>query len=461
MEAFTTKGHWWLPGDDPENGIAGILTFDPRGQSKLEMFDAFESWEEMGTTGRVEPVILGYGDKGQAITLLHCLHTGSDFAISGNWWRSATYIPRDVIQGQLFESEENIAFNQMLLKFYGLEGWATSGKGWKLDKVEGLTIVRSAEDDIIVELDGFKLVFRRSYSWSGDQRRSFSVKQNFEINLVVNDSWEYEEFINKIYQIQVFLSLAMRTATWPVSIEAPDPSEANRKASIHFSPSTDFQAEKNLFVHDMYFTLEGVRPKLQLCLNNWFAKSGKLEQVIRLYNLTISKKVSLEQRFLTLAKAVEVYHRQMHDEAYVDEAVFKQICYILETSLPYSIHEGLKQRIHNSIKYTNGPSFGGRLRRIRNRLRQYNEQLFEDYDQFTTAVVGTRNYLTHFDETGESEAKTDGQSLYYMSMRLRYILELCLLSELGFSESDLKEMMTNNLRVRPLPSRPESTHHKT
>ncbi len=454
MEAFTTKGHWWLPGIDPKDAIAGILTFDPRSRSELELFGRFSVMNE------IEPVILGVGDSGQAITLVHCLNLGGRPSSSDYVWEHIIFSPDLILQNQHFEREEEITFESISIKYYGLEEWASTGQSWGTISADEFFRQRSDNDTVTVALDDFKLSIWRDHSRDGDQWNTVSVQRDAAIRLVPDSPWGIDEAYAKIFQIRVFLSLAMRMPTWPVSIQASNSSSSLRGFSFHFKPRTEFRESTRLHSHFMYFTLESQLAAIERILRNWFANCNKLEQVLYLYNRDISSKMALDEQFLIYAKAVEIYHRQMHDETYIDAVEYDELKIVLKKKIkaciPSDEYKELRRRIYQGMNLANSPSLHDRLADLRERHQDHNRQLFEVFDAFADAVVSTRDYLTHYFDTGKSKAKLDGSSLFYMNTRLRYILELCLLSELGFDAPELQEMLTRNITSLTLPPRPES-----
>ena len=210
----------------------------------------------------------------------------------------------------------------------------------------------------------------------------------------------------------------------------------------------------------MVFTLEEMHAKLESCLRKWFSSAEKLQQVIGLYNWTISKKIDLLQTFLALAKAIEAYHRLAYKKTYVSNTEFQKVYETLVNSIPLGTESGLKDRIVNSLKHVNSPSLRGRLNNIQKLYNYLNCSLFEDYDSFVNNVVGFRDYYTHFDEEAKPDANLE-DIIVSMCERLKYILEICLLSELGLDDEEMQQLVKNMRRANPMspvlrPPQPDS-----
>lgn len=450
MEAFTTKGHWWLPGNRPDDAVAGILTFDPSGQSELDLFGSLTDGAAWARGETSEAIILGIGDKGQAITLVDCLwtHLRSGGSTNGYIRRTSKYLPHVVIQGYLYDRAEQISFEDLWIRFYGLEKWAATGKIWDADDLDSPASNYSTEDDIAISLDGFELTIRRGHVWSGNPYTSLAVERHAEIKIVPAIPWGLPEVTSSIFALQVFLSLGMGTPTWPVEIYATNPDNEKRTITLHYFPYTEYKENDHLSEYAMVFTLNELDSQLESCLRNWFAISESLGQVFFLYNLTISYKKTLTDTFLSLAKAIEVYHRQRSNKKFVDENEFAEIYNVLKSNIPEGIDERLKQRITDTLKWSNEPSLRGRLKSIRDTHQYRSDQLFKNYNSFVQNVVGHRNYLTHFDEEGKPDTNLK-DVIVPMCERLKYILEICLLSELGLDEENIQQMVNNLGRANP------------
>lgn len=415
MEAFTTKGHWWLP-KCPEKEVAGILTFDPRGRSELELFGSFNDVRVWGQNPIKEPIILGVGEKGQAITLVDTETFGPNVSVSDCEWKSTKYFPRFAFQEHHFERKEDIKFERILFDYYGLSEWTSTNEPWEPINPNDIDAFQSALEKKClgsVQTDKFCLNVWRGYSWMLPPD-AISIKRGAWIEIVPQNSWGFEEYLRWIFQFQVFLSLATGFPMWPMSVNIPLPFKANSLISLHYAPLTDFRETNFRSKSHMVLALQEIRPKLANCLKKWFAKSEKLDKVFILYNRAVSKEMDREDQFLTFSKAVEVYHRQMKSaDRHRLRCRLMQIC-----------------EIHHHL----------------------NEHLFREFEHFSKCVVNTRNNLTHFDEKeiNMSYVKLDDPSLFAMCERLRFIVEICLLSELGLDNDEMQQAVRNMGRINPL-----------
>lgn len=446
MEAFTTKGHWWLPGC-ADIKAEGELTFDPGGGSGLKLSNVIKpkGMLAQGIFPESEPIILGVDDEGQAITLVQCAEEPLQISISP--LGILAYRPRYIVRGCHIDREEEFVFNEMTVDFYGLQVWADPRRRAGFKNPVFNSAEKTSVDEILVPAGEFSVRIRRSFT-QDPYPESDSDNKYALIDFLMDAPWELEKLLQHIYYFQSFLALAMRTATWPVLVQVRHPDGENKLVSIHYRPVTEYREVDRLTSSFMYFTLEDALPFLEGGLQNWFEKFEKLERVLQMYNWAISRKLFLDEQFMIYARAAEVYHRQIHDEPYIDDSDYESICEGLKETLTSLMptcknerYRSLEQAIHSSLKYANRPSLRRRLKDTGDRYLVYSERLFEDYNRFVDDVVNTRNYLTHFDENDKKRAKLEFRDLYSMRERLRVILEIGLLSELGLNESQIQHII--------------------
>jgi hypothetical protein len=67
----------------------------------------------------------------------------------------------------------------------------------------------------------------------------------------------------------------------------------------------------------------------------------------------------------------------------------------------------------------------------------------EDQSNFLKKIRKTRNYLTHL-SSEKDEYVASGQDLLVLSRKLRVLLEVCLLKQLGLKDMDIKKIIAKN-----------------
>ena len=76
---------------------------------------------------------------------------------------------------------------------------------------------------------------------------------------------------------------------------------------------------------------------------------------------------------------------------------------------------------------------------------------------FADRVTNTRNYLTHYDETLRVLSAA-GEDLWLLAQQVRFVLELCFLREMGFSNQRIGGLASRHQHYLFLRSRLEQSH---
>lgn len=211
------------------------------------------------------------------------------------------------------------------------------------------------------------------------------------------------------------------------------------------------------------FSFRDVKEQFEELLSLWERNSKELELIIDLYlRLTYIPKRHINDFFLSLAQAMEAFHSLAHDGRYLNKKVYKTVVRKrLEeavNSIPDSIslesEEGsLDLREYKRIlkeeklSHLNNYSLRERLEEI---ISEYSSCLpdnffasLEEQNEFLKKIRKTRNYLTHL-SSEEDEYVASGQVLLALSRKLKVLLEVCLLKQLGLKDLDIKIIISKN-----------------
>ena len=126
----------------------------------------------------------------------------------------------------------------------------------------------------------------------------------------------------------------------------------------------------------------------------------------------------------------------------MDEAVFRKLVASTLRMCPKSNRKWLYGRI---IKGNELP-FGKRLKNIIDPFKEYFGNS-SDRNKLIRNIVDTRNYLTHYSNEVKSKA-AQGMALYILCEQLEGIIQLHLLSHLGFSEIKIGDILKSNDQLR-------------
>src|SRR5258708_20890755 len=132
---------------------------------------------------------------------------------------------------------------------------------------------------------------------------------------------------------------------------------------------------------------------------NWFEK----EQVLRpVYDLLLNTVYSpgqyVQSTFLSLAQALESFHRKVYKGKYLSDEEYSSIRNALVDAIPGGIDKKLSDKLKSMLQYGNELSLKSRLEYLFQGIRRdHLDNLSGSHDPrpFIPLLLDTRNYLTH------------------------------------------------------------------
>ena len=119
LEQIVVNGLFWLP-EMPERRVAGILTYDPAGNSTLALIGSLKEFAQINEFFTPD-IILGISLDGKPITLYRCFEKSSRFSSGGPLVTDFHVLT--ILIGAHFQSAQDIKFRRMYFEFSGLREW--------------------------------------------------------------------------------------------------------------------------------------------------------------------------------------------------------------------------------------------------------------------------------------------------------------------------------------------------
>lgn len=445
IEEFEYTGLWWLP-ETPEKQICGTLRFTPIEGAVLELMDSFIDAKTKVRIGLPE-VIIGRSSYGKDITLYKCrLKSYSGFQES---FRADV-----VFIGAHFQKSEDIKFKSIDVHYSHLDEWTNiSGFVDIQYPRDGEVVIKykrpdpikvSINDDCEISI----IIQPEEYPSHHIVQKEVTIKQKTYIKIKTSGEKSFEEYEEIMYQIQNFLSLGVwREPVHPLTIRGI--TEANKEVEISYELIDIPKVDKTILPMDMLFTFGDIFDRFDVFLRNWFkqAKPSELKPTHDLYFGTLYIPLMYrESHFLSLAQAVESFHRRKYRGKYLSDGDYKEIPGVLVNAIPLAVKKDFKNSLENKLKYSNEFSLRKRLKEIFDEYQHEIPGVFiKNKGTFIDNVVDTRNYLTHYDKDLKERAAS-GNAIFHLTQELKMLLEICLLSELGFSSEEIEDSSSKILR---------------
>jgi hypothetical protein len=454
IEEFEYKGVWWLP-DKPNEKVSGTLRFIPNEGAILDLIGSFRIIEKIKKMLNHE-IILGVSSNGKNITLYKCFEKNVSFNFPG--FRTSSFYANIVFIGAHFQKPEEIKFKGMSVRYLHLDEWVNiSGFEKKLPSKEFIIIKYKFLEPIQAKIYNWLKIsinFKVTWSLGSLLEKGTTIKQQTEIQIVTSEDMSYEDYRKIIYHIQNFLSLGTSASVYPLAIVGF--TEVNKEIIRNLTryPSVEvfynfsgFPKKHNtLFPFEMLFTFKDIYNRFDYFLRNWFEKMNLLEPVFDLYFETLyNTNMYLENRFLNLIQALESYHQRTFGGKYLSDKDYEVVYNSIIKAIPKNVKKDLKDRLTEYLKYGNEFSLRKRLKDIFDKYQEIISKYIKDKNNFIEKVVNTRNYYTHYNKKLKEHAAKE-EDLHDITKKLKMCLEICLLTELGFSLQEIKKLFSRNNR---------------
>lgn len=460
-------GFWWLP-SDPENQVAGTLTFEEdNGNIQLNLIGSFQ---ELIDFPQYE-IVLGFTNKGKKITLFNCRTTKSTINVPGfsNSILTANYAFVDAN----FNDVNKMLFYKAKVSYDHLWDWASINNITHNEKRDakqnylGDTFDSNLPSDISATITEGKIsVSYISHVNSSAIDLNFNFHQDAFLQIEPDRELSISELESRfIYPLQIFLTLATNQPNSVTSLKVysrhtmgnaiNSSSEHNPKEmpiEVFFKTKRNKKIKphkKTIPKFRMLFALEDIEIQFSLFMQRWFNAASQVDSTCKLFFSASNKSEGyLQNHFLNLVQAAESYHRRrVKNQALSDDEHQTRINAIL-ASAPSEYEEWLKEKLH----FSNEPSLKERLNDLLLETKGALDPIITDSELFVKTVKNTRNYYTHWNKSLEKKA-AKGEELFRLTQRLSFLVQTCLLIEIGFTPDRCATILGKNKEYQFIRSR--------
>jgi len=359
---------------------------------------------------------------------------------------TSTFHADMVLIGAHIQEEDEVRFEKLSVEYLHLDEWAyTSGFVLKMpndEKAHPRVIEHKPPEPIAVSCDEVEisLEFGHGIGLSNPLVRWAELTQTAYFSFEFPERKPLDELLKVVYKLQNFLSLGVGEAVYPLGFVGRSSTE-DRPVEIHYRPIGRLDSAEKVHSAKMRFILPDLEDDFGRFLCNWLVKAETLDPVYQLYFGTIyAPRAYLRQKFLSLIQGLEAYHRRALGTLDLPEEEHQERLEDILDAVP----DDHRSWLEGKLGYSNEPSLRKRLKEIFQRdlesVRPIVGDSNKDRDRFMHKVVETRNYLTHFDKSKESVAAR-GEELYRITRRLKSLLEICLLREIGFEGDRMAKIL--------------------
>lgn len=456
------EGLWWLPGNEDDT-VAGTLTVAHGQAARLELIGAFGNLSSFTEDYRPEIIVGAAG--GKLITLYRCTRVGARLQMPG--LHTERYIADFVLRGAHFGSAADIRFASMAETYDALFEWAsrTSFSVEFESETNGAFVSAAARlrfpEEIVYDVAGTKIVLTAAGEFEGGPRsQSIVFRQDALFEVRPPESLSLEDY-HRLYfhDLSNLLAFAAGGAVRTTAVKgvlsadtAATCANSTRQVEVLYVGRGE-HVQREWHAHEMLFSRADIAGELEEALRRWFSRADELRPIYDLYASTLFQEGAyVHQRFLSLAQALESYHRRAEGGLYISASQFADIrdkwtAVLSDPNL--DVPADAQEALVGKLQHLNEVSFRQRLRKLLTSFGELTSVLIPDPSRFTARVVSTRNHYTHYD-TASQEPVVDGVELSRLSDQMQFLLELCFLRELGFTKSIIEQLVMRFPRYQHL-----------
>ncbi len=457
FDEFEYQGLWWLP-DQPEARIAGTVSVNSEGRIALDLIGSLRAEHAFEHSDVFQPpIVLGLTARGKWITLYNNFELRSSSSFPG--LTTSRLHSHFVLIGKHFNSPADIMSRCGWIGYTDLETWMSQNPFSNELHAEGNRLVGSSArysrptpcEAPVPSLDA-SISADYAFHQSGTLFTSFLWTHSSELKVTPAVPMPLDWYLRVIRDLANLLALLVGRPVYPTRVTlagdtveiAPGRTTTELVNVFYGFPGTRPEG-KPLSPHDVLVPLPAIQSNLDIVLQRWFDRAEVLRPVYDLFfGSWYNKALYLDSHFLTLAQALESFHRRTRRGIYVEPDVYARYCDTIVQAIPQEAPHDLRDALSARLRYGNEHS---QRRRFRELLDALDDRLCamvtRDAAAFVGRVVATRNYLTHYDEESRAEA-WHGADLLYPNQRLRVLLSILLLQELSLDAAVVADAVSRS-----------------
>ena len=455
MKLVKYEGFWWLP-SNPDEKIFGIMEFPDKNSISLSTIGTFTQKIVLDNSDSYE-IILGITKEGKDISLSECTCINTHIPSRGITQKK--YRITSAFLGIHYQTTEEMKFHKIVVQYDYLSHWVYSGIPNFINQWNSQQPLKNLSNPKLeAKTNQGKIAIRvfvvnfPDCLGCNQNKRSQIIIDNIEQDLDINE-W----YLSYLFPLQNLLTLATNRKNLITSIYVYS---SHRPATIR-DQEMPVQLISGVISQDqpedkksdkMLFNLKYIEPHFSLCLQKWLNINEEIKNICDIYfGLKYADFMYGELRFLSIVQALESYHRikieNNCNSLYKKERKLQHQQKLKEIyhATPKKHVDWLKQK----LAFSHEISFQNRIKYLTYKQKKTISPFVKDKDKFSTKVGNTRNYYTHYNQSLKKKAATDDE-LFRLSQVLNFLLQSCILTELGFSSELCASLIAKNAEYQYL-----------
>src|SRR5437667_2045256 len=274
--------------------------------------------------------------------------------------------------------------------------------------------------------------------------RSFKAESEPIVMLEPAEPRSLQWFVEVMHRLENFLSLSLGTSVRAKTMRLIGTSEDTESGWL-IRPRGGKVEQPSITIW-----LRCDSSQLSSAVASWFSMSEEFTPLENLIYGTIRhSSLFVETEFLSLAQAIESFHRLTDKSTVVEPEVFAQVQEALSSFISQQSWAGsaIADRCKKAINFLNEPTFQNRIQSLLAGIDpERAKTLVWDPVHFEQTLKQTRNYLTHPGIEKKGKVLTGSKELFLFNQKLHVLLRLLMLKTMGFSEAAIFDQMFQQSR---------------
>jgi len=430
-------GEWWIPGNK-EKKVQGILIFDTE-----EYFAQLEVFGNLNFANDSFITINGLYDGKKEIALYQCLNKSTSKTLGEPSSTREIYNVTRVFKGIHAESDGKIYLDNLSAKFTETNKWSGltsfeidqsfNDRSFGLKTKESEVITAKIDDNTSLEINlltSVPLIFDTSVE-------ELRLKQECYFTFQFENKVDFEKAeLEYVRHVQNFLIVAISEPVYIKKLIS-----ANKITDEHFQEVSilqeyEIEVRRKLHRHDMHFTLSDFKDEIGFLLETWYSKKDNLKHVLNSYLSRRLSKSFFEDYFLGLSRSLELYHRFFIGTKEINAEKKSELIENVKLKVDEKYHDTVLPK----LSHVDEPSFNKRISETCEKFSSIVDKIIS-IKSFSHKVALLRNYWTHYESKYETEI--NAYNTFVLSDQLSVLLDICLLSEIGFSNTEIEDIIEN------------------
>lgn len=444
IEKRLFNGYWSLP--NSAVNTPGLLTYDPLEKSVLDLIGELENGNSYDVL-LMESAIHGFSVDGKHLTLFNNVHNGSSLSFPGI--PTVSYRPTYIVVGEHLSNIDDAIYTEIEVEIEPLTQWIdTWGFSYSERDKTHFTLNYNLPQNILFEIDEkVSGVIEFHGNLTKGLKESLTGSHKAKLIIKANESLSLTTLLDYVWHFKKFLTFATLDDTYLKAIHltiANDTEFVRNKVKqvelLYFQRDLKLRVKEN---HRSYFlfTYPDIQEYFQSIIKKWYSKKDVMQPIVDIEYENLSKRqMFLETAFLSSVQALETYHRRLRQDTGALIGDHEQRLNIILLNLEPSQQDFIKGK----LKYAYEPSL---MQRLKSLIEEFDistiKKLLGTKQQtksFIFKVVNARNYYTHYDLQLKNDIP-DHKELAIINQKLRALLLVAILAELGFDKSTIERML--------------------